>query len=94
MILFFPLFADLNIKYVNLERSENLDSHRTNGFSSTKSLVVRRGAPFKISAQLEGRPFNPKTDSLRVKVMLGALGWILLIASGLTQGFFFSNFTP
>ncbi|XP_030585509.1 transglutaminase 5, like isoform X2 [Archocentrus centrarchus] len=64
---------DLSIKYVNLERSENLESHRTNGFGSTKSLVVRRGAPFKISAQLDGRPFNPKTDNLRIKVMLGHL---------------------
>uniref|UniRef100_A0A3P9B9G7 Transglutaminase 5, like n=1 Tax=Maylandia zebra TaxID=106582 RepID=A0A3P9B9G7_9CICH len=61
----------LRIKYVDLEQSENLESHRTNGFRNTKSLVVRRGAPFKVSVQLEGRPFNPKINTLRVKIMLG-----------------------
>lgn len=61
------------IKNVNLQKSENLERHRTEGFSSSKALVVRRGAPFRISLQLEGRPFNPKTDSLRIRVMLGNL---------------------
>ncbi|KAM7005824.1 transglutaminase 5, like [Tautogolabrus adspersus] len=64
---------DLTIKNVNLEKSENLGKHRTEDFSSSKALVVRRGAPFRISLQLEGRPFNPKTDSIRIKVMLGRL---------------------
>ncbi|XP_062262110.1 transglutaminase 5, like [Platichthys flesus] len=64
---------DFIVKDVDMERSENLERHRTDGFSSSKSLVVRRGAPFRISLQLGGRPFNPKTDSLRVKVMLGHL---------------------
>uniref|UniRef100_A0A3Q2WVN1 Transglutaminase 5, like n=1 Tax=Haplochromis burtoni TaxID=8153 RepID=A0A3Q2WVN1_HAPBU len=67
----FSQLADLRIKYVDLEQSENLESHRTNGFRNTKSLVVRRGAPFKVSVQLEGRPFNPKINTLRVKIMLG-----------------------
>ncbi|XP_070693405.1 transglutaminase 5, like [Pempheris klunzingeri] len=64
---------DLRIQYVNLEKSENLKRHRTEGFSSTKDLVVRRGAPFRVSLLLKGRPFNPKNDSLRIKVMLGRL---------------------
>ncbi|XP_065810725.1 transglutaminase 5, like [Labrus bergylta] len=64
---------DLSIKNVNLEKSENLGKHRTEDFSSSKALVVRRGAPFRISLQLEGRPFNSKTDSIRIKVMLGRL---------------------
>ncbi|XP_035003769.2 transglutaminase 5, like [Hippoglossus stenolepis] len=64
---------DFVIKDVDLEKSENLERHRTDGFSSAKSLVVRRGAPFRISLRLEGRPFNPKTDSLRIKIMLGRL---------------------
>ncbi|XP_042260194.1 transglutaminase 5, like [Thunnus maccoyii] len=64
---------DLSIQNVNLETSENLERHRTEGFSSSKALVVRRGDPFRISLQLKGRPFNPKTDSLRIKVMLGRL---------------------
>ena len=58
---------------VNLEKSENLKKHRTEGFSGSKALVVRRGAPFRIRLKLEGRSFNPQTDSLRVKVMLGSL---------------------
>ncbi|XP_018559348.1 transglutaminase 5, like [Lates calcarifer] len=64
---------DLRIKNVNLQKSENLERHRTEGFSSSKALVVRRGASFRISLQLEGRPFNPKTDSLRIRVMLDHL---------------------
>ncbi|XP_060925126.1 transglutaminase 5, like [Limanda limanda] len=64
---------DIIIKDVDLERSENLQRHKTDGFSSSKSLVVRRGATFRISLQLGGRPFNHTTDSLRVKVMLGRL---------------------
>nr|XP_019952098.1 PREDICTED: protein-glutamine gamma-glutamyltransferase 5-like [Paralichthys olivaceus] len=70
---------DIFIKNVDMEQSENLERHRTDGFSSAKSLVVRRGAPFRISLQLEGRPFNPKTDSLRVKIMLGRLYVIMPI---------------
>ncbi|AWP02505.1 putative protein-glutamine gamma-glutamyltransferase 5-like isoform 2 [Scophthalmus maximus] len=64
---------DLVIQHVNPEKSENLERHRTEDFGGSKSLVVRRGAAFRISVQLGGRPFNPKTDSLRVKVMLGRL---------------------
>lgn len=64
---------DLKIQNVNLEKSSNMEKHRTEGFSSSNVLVVRRGEPFRISAQLEGRRFNPKTDSLRVKVLLGRL---------------------
>ncbi|XP_028262071.1 transglutaminase 5, like [Parambassis ranga] len=64
---------DLRIRHVNLEQSENLEHHRTKGFSTSKALVVRRGSPFRVTVQLEGRPFNPKTDSLRIKVMLGPL---------------------
>ncbi|KAM3621781.1 uncharacterized protein V6R79_015918 [Siganus canaliculatus] len=64
---------DLKIRNVNLEKSTNMEKHRTEGFSSSNALVVRRGEPFRISVQLEGRRFNPKTDSLRVKVLLGRL---------------------
>ncbi|XP_034544593.1 transglutaminase 5, like [Notolabrus celidotus] len=64
---------DLSIKNISLEKSENVERHRTEDFSSSKALVVRRGAPFRIRLQLEGRPFNPKTDSIRIKVMLGRL---------------------
>ncbi|XP_041837034.1 transglutaminase 5, like [Melanotaenia boesemani] len=64
---------DLSIQYVNLEQSENLERHRTVGFNGANALVVRRGAPFRISVGLKGRPFNPTTDSLRIKVMLGPL---------------------
>lgn len=63
----------MSLQYVNLEESENLERHRTQGFRSSKALVVRRGAPFRVSLQLEGRTFDPKTDFLRIKVMLGNL---------------------
>lgn len=61
----------MNIQHASLEKSENLQSHKTEGFSRSKALVVRRGAPFRVSLQLEGRPFNPRSDSLRIKVSLG-----------------------
>ncbi|KAM9409024.1 transglutaminase 5, like [Pholidichthys leucotaenia] len=64
---------ELKIQHVSLEESENMERHRTAGFVSSKSLVVRRGAPFRLSVQLQGRPFNPRNDSLRIKVMLGNL---------------------
>lgn len=66
-------FADLKIKNVNLEESKNLERHRTEGFSGSKTLVVRRGVPIRVSVQLEGRAFDPRTDTLRIKVMLGRL---------------------
>lgn len=61
------------MRHASLEKSENLRRHRTEGFGSCAALVVRRGAPFKVTLQLEGRPFNPKTESLRIKVSLGTL---------------------
>ncbi|XP_029007266.3 transglutaminase 5, like isoform X2 [Betta splendens] len=64
---------DLSIQNVDLEESENLERHRTQGFGSSGALVVRRGAPFKVSVQLRGRAFNPRTDSMGIKVMLGRL---------------------
>lgn len=66
-----PPSAGPRIQNVDLEKSENLEKHRTQGFSCSSALVVRRGAPFKISVQLKGRPFNPRTDSMRIRVMLG-----------------------
>ncbi|XP_038553295.1 transglutaminase 5, like isoform X3 [Micropterus salmoides] len=72
---------DLSLQYVNLEESENLERHRTQGFRSSKALVVRRGAPFRVSLQLEGRTFDPKTDFLRIKVMLGSLYVIIPVTS-------------
>lgn len=65
------LYAELKIQHASLEKFENLRRHKTEGFSSSKALVVRRGAPFRVSLQLEGRPFNPKMDSLRIKLSLG-----------------------
>ncbi|KAG7253157.1 hypothetical protein CRUP_003100 [Coryphaenoides rupestris] len=64
---------DFIIKHVNLERRENQEAHRTEGFANNMSLVVRRGAPFKVSLQLKGRAFNPKTDALVFKFRLGGL---------------------
>ncbi|XP_047437950.1 transglutaminase 5, like [Mugil cephalus] len=68
---------ELKIQNVNLELPENLQRHRTTGFSSSRVLVVRRGTPFRVTLQLAGRPFNPQTDSLRIKVMIGHLYVVL-----------------
>lgn len=73
------VLLDIVIQNVNLEQSENMQRHRTDGFSSSKSLVVRRGAPFKLSLQLGGREFDPKSDCLRVKVMLGSLSYCIYL---------------
>lgn len=80
-ILFF-VFAELNIQHGSLEKSENLQRHRTEGFGSTAALVVRRGGPFRVTLQLEGRPFNPKTDALRIKLSQGTRGFSCLQAGG------------
>lgn len=64
---------EFKLKNVDLEVSENLSRHRTEGFSTSKALVVRRGAPFRISLQLKGRAFDPNTDFLKIKIMLGRL---------------------
>nr|XP_057910901.1 transglutaminase 5, like isoform X2 [Doryrhamphus excisus]XP_057910902.1 transglutaminase 5, like isoform X2 [Doryrhamphus excisus] len=61
------------MQQVNLEISENLERHRTDGFSGSNALVVRRGELFRVSMQLKARPFDPRTDTLRIKIMLGRL---------------------
>ncbi|XP_061543481.1 transglutaminase 5, like [Phycodurus eques] len=61
------------MQQVDLEIGENLERHRTAGFSHAKALVVRRGAPFRVSLPMKARPFDARTDTLRVKVMLGPL---------------------
>uniref|UniRef100_A0A8C6SS32 protein-glutamine gamma-glutamyltransferase n=1 Tax=Neogobius melanostomus TaxID=47308 RepID=A0A8C6SS32_9GOBI len=66
-------FAEFKLQNVNLEILENLSRHRTEGLGSSKALVVRRGAPFRVSLHLKGRPFNPQTDLLKIKIMMGRL---------------------
>ncbi|XP_041743133.1 LOW QUALITY PROTEIN: protein-glutamine gamma-glutamyltransferase 5 [Coregonus clupeaformis] len=63
---------ELIIQFVNLELQGNHESHKTQGFSS-KTLVVRRGAPFKVTLLLKGRAFNPQTDTLVFRVLLGQM---------------------
>ncbi|KAM4613330.1 transglutaminase 5, like [Polymixia lowei] len=64
---------DLSVQYVNLEQSENHESHKTQGFSSSRTMVVRRGSPFRVSLHLKGRAFNPETDTLLFRALLGHL---------------------
>ena len=64
------VIPDLSVQYVNLEGLANQQSHETQGFTS-RSLVVRRGAPFRVTLDLKGRPFNPQTDTLIFKALLG-----------------------
>ncbi|XP_055077588.1 transglutaminase 5, like isoform X2 [Periophthalmus magnuspinnatus] len=65
---------------VDLKLAENLSRHRTDGFISSKELVVRRGAAFKVGLELKGRPFNPNTDILKIKIMLGRLYTIMPVS--------------
>ncbi|CAL9704964.1 unnamed protein product [Knipowitschia caucasica] len=73
------------LQCMNLEIAENLLKHRTDGFSDSKALVVRRGAPFRVSLKLSGRPLNPKTDSLKIKIMLGRLYAIVPVTHSQVQ---------
>ncbi|KAM9800711.1 transglutaminase 5, like [Syngnathus typhle] len=61
------------MKQVDLEIEENLERHRTSGFCHSKALVLRRGSPFRVSLPMNDCPFNSRTDTLRIKVMLGRL---------------------
>ncbi|KAL0977882.1 hypothetical protein UPYG_G00162620 [Umbra pygmaea] len=62
---------DLRVKYVNLELQENQESHHTKEFSS-RTLVVRRGSPFRVTVHFQGRTFNECRDTLQFKVLLGS----------------------
>uniref|UniRef100_A0A3Q2YED2 protein-glutamine gamma-glutamyltransferase n=1 Tax=Hippocampus comes TaxID=109280 RepID=A0A3Q2YED2_HIPCM len=45
--------VDFSMQQVELEIEENLQRHRTAGFSHSKALVVRRGAPFRVSLPMK-----------------------------------------
>ncbi|KAJ8340707.1 hypothetical protein SKAU_G00353400 [Synaphobranchus kaupii] len=62
----------LRLRHINLELSENLQAHRTQGLSS-RELVVRRGQPFKLTLLFKQKQFNPHTDSLFFKALIGDL---------------------
>ncbi|KAG5838038.1 hypothetical protein ANANG_G00219550 [Anguilla anguilla] len=62
----------LRLRHVNLELWENLEAHHTQGLSS-RELVVRRGQPFKLTLLFKQRRFNPRTDTLLFKALIGDL---------------------
>ncbi|KAM6979579.1 transglutaminase 5, like [Aplochiton taeniatus] len=64
---------DLKIQCVNLEQKSNQERHQTQAFDRSNLLVVRRGTPFRVNLLLKGRPFNPQTDTLVFKALLGRL---------------------
>ncbi|MBN3322620.1 TGM2 glutamyltransferase, partial [Atractosteus spatula] len=59
----------LRLKYTNMEQQSNHRNHQTQGLSS-RSLVVRRGVPFKVTLFFEGRGYNPQVDTLTFAAFL------------------------
>uniref|UniRef100_W5LYH1 protein-glutamine gamma-glutamyltransferase n=1 Tax=Lepisosteus oculatus TaxID=7918 RepID=W5LYH1_LEPOC len=60
----------LRLKYTNMEQQSNHRNHQTQGLSS-RSLVVRRGVPFKVTLFFEGRGYDSQVDTLTFAAFLG-----------------------
>ncbi|XP_056122081.1 transglutaminase 5, like [Rhinichthys klamathensis goyatoka] len=63
---------ELKLRNVHLQQVQNQIRHRTDGLSSS-SLVLRRGQPFTILINYDGRPFDPLKDKLVFWIVLGPL---------------------
>ncbi|XP_006639494.2 transglutaminase 5, like [Lepisosteus oculatus] len=59
----------LRLKYTNMEQQSNHRNHQTQGLSS-RSLVVRRGVPFKVTLFFEGRGYDSQVDTLTFAAFL------------------------
>ncbi|CAM4619930.1 unnamed protein product [Leuciscus chuanchicus] len=63
---------ELKLKNVHLQQVQNKIQHKTDGLSSS-TLVLRRGQPFTILINYDGRPFDPLKDKLFFRIVLGSL---------------------
>ncbi|XP_077100313.1 protein-glutamine gamma-glutamyltransferase 5-like isoform X1 [Siphateles boraxobius] len=63
---------ELKLRNVNLQQVQNQLRHKTDGLSSS-TLVLRRGQPFTILINFDGRPFDPVKEKLVFRVILGPL---------------------
>uniref|UniRef100_A0A4W4HQP1 protein-glutamine gamma-glutamyltransferase n=1 Tax=Electrophorus electricus TaxID=8005 RepID=A0A4W4HQP1_ELEEL len=61
----------LKLQYINLEQAQNHKQHRTEGLIS-RSLVVRRGQPFKLTIGFSG-PYKRNIDDLILRAKLDGL---------------------
>ncbi|XP_067230338.1 protein-glutamine gamma-glutamyltransferase 5-like [Chanodichthys erythropterus] len=55
--------TQFKVQNVDLQQVRNQIQHRTDGLSS-KTLVLRRGQPFTILINYDGRPFDPQREKL------------------------------
>ncbi|XP_051754082.1 protein-glutamine gamma-glutamyltransferase 5-like [Ctenopharyngodon idella] len=55
--------TQFKVQNVDLQQVRNQIQHRTEGLSS-RTLVLRRGQPFTILINYDGRPFNPQREKL------------------------------
>ncbi|XP_067314344.1 protein-glutamine gamma-glutamyltransferase 5-like [Pseudorasbora parva] len=64
---------EYELRNVHLQKSQNQIRHKTDGLSSSSNLVLRRGQPFTILINNDGRPFDPLREKLVFKIVLGPL---------------------
>lgn len=62
--------TELKLRNVHLQQVQNQIRHKTDGLSSS-TLVLRRGQPFTILINYDGRPFDPLKDKLFFRIVLG-----------------------
>ncbi|CAM4619923.1 unnamed protein product [Leuciscus chuanchicus] len=63
---------ELKLRNVHLQQVQNQIRHKTDGLSSS-TLVLRRGQPFTILINYDGRPFDPLKDKLFFRIVLGPM---------------------
>ncbi|XP_077056001.1 transglutaminase 5, like [Siphateles boraxobius] len=63
---------ELKLRNVHLQQVQNQLRHKTDGLSSS-TLVLRRGQPFTILINYDGRPFDPLKEKLVFRIILGPL---------------------
>ncbi|RXN32480.1 glutamine gamma-glutamyltransferase [Labeo rohita] len=69
---FTPRMAGFKLQSINLQQVQNQIRHKTDGLSSS-TLVLRRGQAFTVLLSYEGRPFDPMTEKLIFRIILGPL---------------------
>ncbi|KAK7144172.1 hypothetical protein R3I94_010565 [Phoxinus phoxinus] len=63
---------ELKLRNVHLQQVQNQIRHNTDGLSSS-TLVLRRGQPFTILINYDGRTYDPLKDKLVFRIVLGPL---------------------
>ncbi|ROL40651.1 Protein-glutamine gamma-glutamyltransferase 5 [Anabarilius grahami] len=79
---FAHFYTEFKLRNVNLQQVQNQIRHRTDGLSSS-TLVLRRGQPFTILMNYDGRPFDPLKEKLVFRIVLGMFVCALMRALGI-----------